>query len=190
MKKIALDLDGVVFDSENLYRVYTEIYDTDVHKKDTIINNKERTFQKRYNWTKEEFKKFYEENSEHILKSANIMTGADIVLNKLKNDYELIVVTARDEMEANIAKEKFKELGLEIKVFYNEHSKIEKLLEEHADYMIDDDETICRNASDNGICALYFKNNASPRIEKDNVINVNNWGEIYKYIKLYGENNE
>ena len=26
MKKIALDLDGVVFDSENLYRVYTEIY--------------------------------------------------------------------------------------------------------------------------------------------------------------------
>ena len=36
MKKIALDLDGVVFDSENLYRVYTEIYDTDVNKKDTI----------------------------------------------------------------------------------------------------------------------------------------------------------
>lgn len=29
MKKIALDLDGVVFDSENLYRVYTEIYDTE-----------------------------------------------------------------------------------------------------------------------------------------------------------------
>ena len=27
MKKIALDLDGVVFDSENLFRVYTEIYD-------------------------------------------------------------------------------------------------------------------------------------------------------------------
>ena len=27
MEKIALDLDGVVFDSENLYRVYTEIYD-------------------------------------------------------------------------------------------------------------------------------------------------------------------
>lgn len=36
MKKIALDLDGVVFDSENLYRVYTEIYDTDNNKKDII----------------------------------------------------------------------------------------------------------------------------------------------------------
>ena len=45
MKKIALDLDGVVFDTENLYRVYTEIYDTDIHKKNTIIDNEERTFQ-------------------------------------------------------------------------------------------------------------------------------------------------
>lgn len=33
MKKIALDLDGVVFDSENLYRVYTEIYDAEKQKK-------------------------------------------------------------------------------------------------------------------------------------------------------------
>ena len=50
--------------------------------------------------------------------------------------------------------------------------------------MIDDDDIICRNASDNGICALYFKNNASNRIEKENVINVNNWGEIYKFLIL------
>ena len=42
-----LDLDGVVFDSENLYRVYTEMYDVDVKKGNNIINNSERTFQKR-----------------------------------------------------------------------------------------------------------------------------------------------
>ena len=34
MKTIALDLDGVVFDSENLYRVYTEIYDVEKKGKD------------------------------------------------------------------------------------------------------------------------------------------------------------
>ena len=38
MKKIALDLDGVVFDSENLYRVYTEIYDVEKNGKDTNIS--------------------------------------------------------------------------------------------------------------------------------------------------------
>lgn len=33
MKKIALDLDGVVFDSENLYRVYTEFMIQTIIKK-------------------------------------------------------------------------------------------------------------------------------------------------------------
>ena len=40
------------------------------------------------------------------------------------------------------------------------------------------------NALDNGICALYFKNNASNKVTKENIINVNNWGEIYKYLML------
>lgn len=185
MKKIALDLDGVVFDSENLYRVYTEMYDTDYHKKNTIIDNTQRIFQKRYNWTEEEFKEFYDENAKTVLNDADFMTGAVLVLNKLKEKFELIVVTSRNDFETNIAKEKFKLIGFEnIKIFNNEHHKIEKLLEENVRYMIDDDDIICRNASDNGICALYFKNNASNRIEKDNVINVNNWGEIYKFLIL------
>ena len=58
MKKIALDLDGVVFDSENLYRVYTEIYDVEKNGKDTIIDNTQRIFQKRYDWTKKSLKIF------------------------------------------------------------------------------------------------------------------------------------
>ena len=185
MKKIALDLDGVVFDSENLYRVYTEIYDTEKHKKDTVIDNSQRIFQKRYNWAKEEFDDFYQENAETVLSTANIMTGADIVLKKLKDKFELIVVTSRNDFETNIAKEKLAKLGLgDIKIFNNEHHKIDKLKDEKVDYIIDDDDNICINASDNNICALYFKNNASNRIEKDNVINVNNWCEIYKFLIL------
>ena len=172
MKKIALDLDGVVFDSENLYRVHTEIYDTDVNKRDTIIDNSQRIFQKRYNWTEEEFKNFYNKK-------------AEIVLNKLKNNFEFIVVTSRNDFETEIAKDKLKTIGFgDIKIFNNEHHKIERLLEEKVDYMIDDDDNICINAADSGICALYFKNNASNKVDKENVINVNNWGEIYKYLML------
>ena len=186
MKKIALDLDGVVFDSENLYRVYTEIYDVENNKKDTIIDNTQRIFQKRYNWSEEEFKKFYSENSENILRSAVIMTGADIVLNKLKEKFELIVVTSRNDLETDIAREKLKQIGLgNIQIFNNEHHKIDRLINEKVDYIIDDDNNICMNAADNNICALYFKNNASNKVEKDGVINVNNWGEIYKYLMLF-----
>ena len=47
MKKVALNLDEVVFDSENLYRVYTEIYDVEKNKRNTIIDNSQRIFQKK-----------------------------------------------------------------------------------------------------------------------------------------------
>ena len=185
MKKIALDLDGVVFDSENLYRVYTEIYDTDNNNKDNIIDNTQRTFQKRYNWSEDEIKKFYNENAETILKNANIMTGADIVLNKLKKKFELIVVTSRNDFETEIAKEKLGRIGLDsIQIFNNESHKIDRLIKENVNYIIDDDSEICINSSNNNICALYFKNNASNKVNKENVINVNNWGEIYKFLIL------
>lgn len=185
MKKIALDLDGVVFDSENLYRVYTEIYDVENNKKDTIIDNTQRIFQKRYSWSEEEFKKFYNENAEKVLKTANIMAGADIVLNKLKEKFELMVVTSRNDFGTDIAREKLGQIGLKnIQIFNNEHHKIDRLINENVDYIIDDDSEICINASDNNIYALYFKNNASNKVDKEKVINVNNWGEIYKYLML------
>lgn len=184
-KKIALDLDGVVFDSENLYRVYTEIYDVINHKKDTIIDNSEKLFQKRYNWTEEEFKNFYSENALKILKSSNIMPGADIVLKKLQEKFDFIIVTSRSEAETEIAKEKLKEIGLDnIQIFSNEHHKIDRLINEGVHYIIDDDGIVCINASNNNIISLYFKNSAQKIVDKNNVINVNNWGEIYKYLIL------
>lgn len=185
MKKISIDLDGVVFDSENLYRVYTEIYDTDVHKKDNIIDNSQRLFQNRYNWDKQESKKFYKENAEKVLKSANLITGADIVLNKIKDIFEVIIITARDDFEIELVKEKLNAIGLtNVKIFHNEHDKINRFINEKVDYIIDDDDLTCIKAAENNIVALFFKNNASNKIEKNNVININNWGEVYKYLIL------
>lgn len=190
-KKIALDLDGVVFDSENLYRVYTEIYDVDIKKGNNIIDNSQRIFQKRYNWGEEEFKKFYSEHAKEVLKTANIMSGAEIVIPKLLEYFDIIIVTSRNDEEVKYAIEKFDKVNLlNVKIYNNEHKKIEKFLEEKVDYIIDDDDVICTNASKNNINAIYFKNNAQNKLEENEYIkNVNNWGEIYKYIMLkeFGE---
>ena len=185
-KKLALDLDGVVFDSENLYRVYTEIYDVDVKKSNNIINNSERTFQKRYNWDKSEFSEFYNKYSKIILEKANIMSGAEIVIKKLLEYFDIIIVTARSDEEMKYALEKFEKVNLNsVKIYNNEHKKIDKFLEEKVDYIIDDDSAICVNASNNNIHALYFKNNASDKLEENEYIkNVNNWGEIYRYLMM------
>ena len=185
MKKIALDLDGVVFDSENLYRVYAEIYDTDINKRDSIVDNTRRIFQDRYDWSDEECKRLFVDIVEDICSKSNLMPGIDIVLNKLKDKYEYIIVTSRSDFEMELAMDKLKEIGLDnVKIFNKERHKIDKYISENVDYVIDDDEVICCNAADAGMKAFYLKNNAANRIDHSNVINVNNWGEIYKYLIL------
>lgn len=189
MKKIAVDLDGVVFDTENLYRVYTEIYDVEKFNKDSLVDNSQRIYQKRYNWSDEENDRFYNLYAHEILENGNVMTGADIVLKKLSSNYEIIVVTSRKDDEVIYAKNFFDSIGLNnIKIYNNQISKIDIFLEENVSYIIDDDKDICELASKNNINALYFKNAAADKIEENEYLKiVNNWGEIYKYISLRGE---
>lgn len=185
MKKIAIDLDGVVFDSETLYRVYSEFYDTDILKSDNLIDNSERTFQKRYNWNDEICNTFYETYTPHILESCNLMPGVDFILNKLKKDYDLVIITARSDEELEITKERLKEVGLEyVKIHYNQTTKIETFIKEKVDIIIDDDLEICRSAAKQGFFSLYFKNSFAPIVEEPNLKTVTTWGEIYKYLVL------
>lgn len=51
--KIGIDLDGVVFDSEKEFRVYSELYDMIDLKQNSKENNKELRFQDRFKWTDE-----------------------------------------------------------------------------------------------------------------------------------------
>lgn len=184
MKKIALDIDGVIFDSENLFRVYSEIYDVDVFKSDNIIDNSEKLFQKRYDWTEEEKEKFYNKYIYEIIDNSNIVPGADIVLNKLKDKFEFIIVTSRPDPQIDGINKWLDKMNFNFKIYNNEQYKVDRLLSEKVDYVIDDCIDICSNAAENGIIALYFKNNACNKLYKENVINVNNWGEIYKYLIL------
>ena len=127
-------------------------------------------------WSDEEIQDFCDKNVKEIIDTAKFMTGFELVIKKLKERYDFVVITARTDYQALVAKKAFENIGLgDIRIFNNEHSKIEKFLEEKVDYIIDDDDIICSNAADNGVCALYFKNNAATRMEKDNVININNF---------------
>ena len=52
--KIGIDLDGVVFNTEMLWTVYAELYDTLELKRNSIVNPNEARVQEMYNWGKEE----------------------------------------------------------------------------------------------------------------------------------------
>ena len=50
--------------------------------------------------------------------------------------------------------------------------------------MIDDDWRIIKNLADNKIKTLYFRDTNLTKLEENDYIKeVNNWGEIYRYIK-------
>lgn len=56
--KIGIDLDGVIFDTEKTFRVYSELYDMLELKQNSKENNYELKLQDRFNWSEEQINDF------------------------------------------------------------------------------------------------------------------------------------
>lgn len=187
--KIGIDLDGVVFDSEKEYRVYTELYDMLDLGKNTKRENREIKFQKRFNWSKEEIDGFVKKYHKQIVTEANFMPGVKRVLNMLKNDgHTLILVTARGSVNKEMIKitEKiFNENEMDIfdKYYWATENKDEVCIKENIDIMIDDSYEKCKSTADAKIKTIYLKDAPSYDMEENEYLKVlYNWGEIYRYI--------
>ena len=187
--KIGIDLDGVVIDSETTFRTYEEIFDIDILKGNNLINKEEPKFQARYNWTNEQEKEFIERYFLTVSKESNLMSGFIGVYNLLKNQgHEFVVITARGgfvkEMK-NDAIRLLEENNIKFnKYYWKVEDKLEICKSENVDFMIDDDWRIIKKLADNKIKTLYFRDTNLTKLEENDYIKeVNNWGEIYRYIK-------
>lgn len=188
--KIGIDLDGVIFDSEKLYRVCTELYEVLDLKKNTIKDNKSRLFEERYGWNEEETKRFIDKYHEYIVENSNFMPGAKEVLKRLKEEAnELIIITARGQQEnkyIKITERIFKENNFEIfdKYYWGVLDKVKVCKDENIDLMIDDYNRNCEQLSKAKIKTIYLKDAPSYEIEDTEYIKtLYNWGEVYRYIK-------
>ena len=116
--KIGVDLDGVVFDSEKEWRINQELYDIFDLKRNSKIDNKDISWEKRFDWTDEERKGFIEKYHKKIIEKSNLMPGAKRILKLLKEDgHDLILITARGGINKNMIKlteEVLKENDLDI----------------------------------------------------------------------------
>ena len=82
--KIGIDLDGVVIDSENVWRVYEEIFAIEDLKGRKLFDKEEPKYQGRYDWSKEEQELF---NQKYLLKAAkecNLKPGFLEIYKKIK----------------------------------------------------------------------------------------------------------
>ena len=70
------------------------------------------------------------------------------------------------------------------KYYWNVEDKLEICKKEKVDIMIDDDWNIIKKLAANKIRTLYFRDTNLMILEENKYIKeVNNWGEIYRYIK-------
>ena len=187
--KIGIDLDGVVIDSETTFRTYEEIFDIDILKGNNLINKKEPKFQARYNWTNEQEKEFIEKYFLIVSKESNLMSGFIGIYNLLKEQgHEFVVITARGGFVKEMKDDAIRlleENNIKFdKYYWNVEDKLEICKNEKVDIMIDDDWKIIKRLADNEVKTLYFRDTNLMKLEENKYIKeVNNWGEIYRYIK-------
>ena len=124
-----------------------------------------------------------------LSKQTPLIPGAKDVIDMLqKEGNELIIISARggmiEEMK-NVAIEKFEEEGISFKkYFWKQDDKLEVAQNEKIDVMIDDSYDVCTKLSSNGIKTIYFRDKEMKVLEQnENLKEVSNWGEIYRYIK-------
>ena len=187
--KIGIDLDGVVIDSETTFRTYEEIFDIDILKGNNLVNKEEPKFQARYNWTDEQKQEFIDKYFLKISKESNLMSGFIGVYNLLKSQgHEFIVITARggfiEEMKDDAIR-LLEESNIKFnKYYWKVEDKLEICKSEKVDIMIDDDWRIVKKLADNKIKTLYFRDTNLTKLEENVYIKeVNNWGDVYRYIK-------
>ena len=188
--KIGIDLDGVVFDSEKEFRVYSELYDMLDLKQNSKINNKELKFQSRFKWTKEDIDGFLNKYHKQIIVESNFMPGVKRILRLLKEDgHTLILITARGGMNRDMIKvteERLQQNEMNIfdKYYWATENKDEVCVKENVDIMIDDFCDKCKSIANSKIKTIYLKDAPSYDLEENEYIKVlYNWGEIYRYIK-------
>lgn len=186
--KIGIDLDGVVLDTEETFRTYDEIFDINTLKGNNLINREEPKFQWRYNWSDEQKNEFIEKYFLKASQETNLMSGFLAVYKLLKEQgHKFVVITARGgyvkEMKDDAIRI-LKENNIEFDNYYWQvKNKLEICQKENVDIMIDDDWRIADEISKNNIKTLYFRDTNLKKLEEGTYLKeVNNWGDIYRYI--------
>ena len=178
---IGIDFDGVLFDTESAFRTYSQIYDLKIHGQG-IINSEELLAQKRYNWTPEQTKEFFDECLCPIYTTVPVFPFAKAVINAIAKRHRIIAITNRGKLtpeEIELSNKRLEEEGIKFdQIVYKASNKLQTCRELGIDLMIDD---LCDNISNlavNGFKCLYFRDTVLKNCKHANITEVRNWGDI------------
>ena len=179
--KIRIDLDGVVFDTEVYYKVLADIYNLNIKAK--IVNPNEIRVQKKFNWTQEQSKEFFDKFALEVIEKAPPSPGACEVLKILEEQgHEFYVITSRVGEEVEISKRRLRELGIEISgAAYEQVDKTKACRDFKIDYMIDDYYLNVKQLSENNIKCLFFNSQNKKFKLNKKIVEVFDWGDVLNF---------
>lgn len=102
--------------------------------------------------------------------------------------HEFVVITARGGFIKEMKDDAIRLLNENNitfdKYYWHIDDKLEICQKENVDIMIDDDWKIIKKLTENKIKTLYFRDTNLMKLEENEYIKeVNNWGDIYRYIR-------
>lgn len=184
---IGVDLDGVVYQTEKMWRDYAEKYNKLIGG--TLIDDSEARVDARYDWTKEQFDNFVQNLSIEILAKAPIYPNAKEVISKLRENNKVIFITRRGfdtigtDSEIDATLKRLKEDDIEYdKIVFSQDSKVKACKENNIDIMIDDYYKVIDELMDNGIKCLCFRDKRN-KMGKRNVLEVYTWDEVLEFFE-------
>ena len=185
---IGIDLDGVVYDSEEMLKCRAEFFDQQIGGIG-VINKEELLCQKRYKWTQEQENEFLKSCLLNVLTISPLKTMVKETLTQLKNEgHNLFIITSRGNVfdeEVEITHKRLNELNIQFEKIICYASNKDQICKQHnIDVMIDDTYDNVIKIANAGIKCLYFRDLVLKFANHPNIVEVNNWGEIYRQIKL------
>ena len=90
---IGIDLDGVVYQTENWFRDYSEQYNKLIGGK--VIRPDELKISDRYDWEKEDLWQFLNDCFYEVEQNAPLYPKAKEIIDKLKKDNKFVFITNR-----------------------------------------------------------------------------------------------
>lgn len=189
MKKIAIDIDNTICETNKFYSKLALYYDREVLHKNSYFDFNE-VVPLSPDWTKEELMNFIRDyfNKENI--NIPIKENAPLYINKLKDlGYTIIFLTARGRL-----KEDHSDLviGDYLKKHNIKYDQIIAKAEEKylylndCNFFIDDSIKKCEEALNHSNCkVIMMSTNSTENYINDKLIKVNNWEEIYNYINSF-----
>ena len=182
---LGIDLDGVVYNSEEWFKAFGEVYDM-AKGGNGPIDKTTSDIQDRFGLADDEARALRLKYLPVQIMTSPLMPYAKEALKRLEKDHNIYFISLRGVIhpshekysDRRLKKDKIRSKGN----FYHQRDKLSVCQDLKIDLMVDDSYSVVKNLAENGIKCLYFKAIESPSLRHKNVKTVTNWGEVLREI--------